>query len=1807
MMDGSCGEEREREQDDKGESRQEQRAGQEARGWSDKEWEEWNVWHSGWNSWRWNRDGWNSWHGSGDSQGGEVQQVAGDGPGYHRASNAAWERSASWGDGWWQQSKGDYADPPPWGGWPNYRLWKRAVQRWNANTDVAMWRRAEKLLKSFDWELQSKLDHLDEGVLSGPAYLDSVLRVLDVLAGEKETSDKRRHVRAALYEGHRQSGEGLAQYALRREAQVSNAEKYLRIPDDLKGFMMEEQSGLSKQGLQNLRTLTGGSSDYSSVQRALRLLNTEEESMVKSGAKTQSFYNWPERGDSEDSSGDEIVDQNLLTIQEKDMDEDEALVFLSRSWLENRQLKAARKKDRRHFDEKDEGAPRPAGRKRLSIDELKKVTRCANCGEKGHWREECTRPYRAKSGEARSSSSGKTKTQASAFSYFGQPPSSSGTSLFIFAETFLENFLQVPAGHTVIDPGASQDLIGYEAFQKLTKRLEEQGLRPVVLSEKPPPASGIGGKAEPMFNALSPIFLGGRPGVIKLTVLRENIPHLLSIGLLEFVRAVIDTGTNKISFGAFDSSSPMLRLESGHRLLDVASCGKCEFHIPDEVVREYGLSVGDFQCSPDSEPCQAYMGGSTGPGEGLVSSHVFREHFEGILDGGLGVREDHLGSLCLIEKCQGCLRACPNLPHKDSHKFRSTWVLDGKQLFCLESCVVWEAFARTTASFSRDSGLGGQVQITLFSELSSHAFYSVFPKVLEVSLRFTSESWHVSSGASACDARLKPSCSSPKSHVHAATARDGAEVGANGPEAADGVVPGGQRLVEAQPIGSAGLSECGRGLPASPRLGGAGRQPVWDMGSLCPLQEEAVVRGILSNQPTAEVKAVQRISRDLCSSSEGPGKHEERQRQAGPRSDQPAAPRESPGAAGGLYGPRDHGGDRLGAEPRAAGSAGAAAHAPDGDGECRAAAAAAAVSHSSSTAPRESSALPDVTPRGGPGHAESQPDWLGARAVMSLASWAGLHEVSLPDELTKESSWLVAELANPVVHSRGILSFDSCITFYVDHCSHGQVSLVFWCDPQLCASLVLSDASDDHEFQVPRRVKRLISSTVESLQEASPEHFAHNPVSLAREAGQMSFRTTQEQEPASEEDARTSDPVKPSEEAEAQRGEDARTSRAIDDRHDEAVGSDSPEGRQKVSLEQGLTASFPGAVFHTSPWRLSARHGRADQQSHKIPSYPAFPVVESSDDEHSEEALDHEQQVEPQAPQELSSEDRERVRRVHVNMGHLPKDKMLALLKAAGARPEVMRYVKDTFQCGHCMKRQHPVPRRKAAIPRTFSFNRVVGVDIFYVAWCGETLAFLNVVCHGTNLQQVCRIIGYKGGTPFSMEVWKAFNELWIRPFGLPESIITDGGLEFRHDFERAMEQAGVLQITTDAQSPWQNGRAERHGGWVKEKLESELQSGQALPQTKEEFDLLVTSLVSHKNRWFHRGGYSPYQLTFGCNPRIPMELLSDDGLTVPGMCEVLADSFEQDTAAAAFNRAHLIRQRARELCVQNTAKDRYKLASQQRPHVQQDWFPGQWVFVWRRFPGTGAGHVVRSRWTGPGLVALQQGHTVWVSMRSRLLKCNSDQLRQANHKEAVGAELQRSGEIRDLLLQSKAHRAGAVDVSKEGTPPQEAWDTGVPLEPAIAIDHSQGQALDAIPEEEAMPGRMPGMPLLRDLRPLSPVEGSEPGTSLREDQQPLQASRQLSSQTVEEPLGEPQPAATASETTSTAHESGKRKQMIPAPKTPAGHRVRRQVEDFEERIIARELRRIEREERAASRTPQRQRSTVHGRYSHTHGLAPQC
>ena len=50
----------------------------------------------------------------------------------------------------------------------------------------------------------------------------------------------------------------------------------------------------------------------------------------------------------------------------------------------------------------------------------------------------------------------------------------------------------------------------------------------------------------------------------------------------------------------------------------------------------------------------------------------------------------------------------------------------------------------------------------------------------------------------------------------------------------------------------------------------------------------------------------------------------------------------------------------------------------------------------------------------------------------------------------------------------------------------------------------------------------------------------------------------------------------------------------------------------------------------------------------------------------------------------LSEEQKKKINLIYVNMGHISNAQMLSLLKAAGAKPEVLQFVQRKFSCEQC-------------------------------------------------------------------------------------------------------------------------------------------------------------------------------------------------------------------------------------------------------------------------------------------------------------------------------------------------------------------------------------------------------------------------------------------------------------------------------------------------------------------------------------------
>ena len=176
-----------------------------------------------------------------------------------------------------------------------------------------------------------------------------------------------------------------------------------------------------------------------------RRWNVEEEPLTKAKGSflagvTQDKED-PEAG--EDDSGDDgeaspgdAAEVEAFLAEVTDVEESVALEMLAafekdgsgrgnqrRTWRQNKDRKLAARKDRRVFSK-----PRVS----MSDLNLKERTRCANCGERGHWQAECRKPYRSKEernrAEARNDDKGK---RAVSFVYLGFPAGQAEGNTFV--------------------------------------------------------------------------------------------------------------------------------------------------------------------------------------------------------------------------------------------------------------------------------------------------------------------------------------------------------------------------------------------------------------------------------------------------------------------------------------------------------------------------------------------------------------------------------------------------------------------------------------------------------------------------------------------------------------------------------------------------------------------------------------------------------------------------------------------------------------------------------------------------------------------------------------------------------------------------------------------------------------------------------------------------------------------------------------------------------------------------------------------------------------------------------------------------------------------------------------------------------------------------------------------------------------------------------------------------------------------------------------------------------------------------------
>eukprot|EP00959_Pyramimonas_sp_CCMP1952_P415233 8700519-Pyramimonas_sp.AAC.1 len=74
-------------------------------------------------------------------------------------------------------------------------------------------------------------------------------------------------------------------------------------------------------------------------------------------------------------------------------------------------------------------------------------------------------------------------------------------------------------------------------------------------------------------------------GVVETTVLNEDVPHILSVNLLNFLGCVLDLPRNLLISQYLSQDIPVTKLGSGHRMADIVRETRGSHEAPESALQ----------------------------------------------------------------------------------------------------------------------------------------------------------------------------------------------------------------------------------------------------------------------------------------------------------------------------------------------------------------------------------------------------------------------------------------------------------------------------------------------------------------------------------------------------------------------------------------------------------------------------------------------------------------------------------------------------------------------------------------------------------------------------------------------------------------------------------------------------------------------------------------------------------------------------------------------------------------------------------------------------------------------------------------------------------------------------------------------------------------------------------------------------------------------------------------------------------------------------------------------------------------------
>ena len=388
---------------------------------------------------------------------------------------------------------------------------------------------------------------------------------------------------------------------------------------------------------------------------------------------------------------------------------------------------------------------------------------------------------------------------------------------------------------------------------------------------------------------------------------------------------------------------------------------------------------------------------------------------------------------------------------------------------------------------------------------------------------------------------------------------------------------------------------------------------------------------------------------------------------------------------------------------------------------------------------------------------------------------------------------------------------------------------------------------------------------------------------------------------------------------------------------------------------------------------------------------------------------------------------RQLVKRAHDGLGHPHRERFLRILKAAKATEEVLQEARN-LKCSVCEKFASVRPPRKAAPPREFGINEVIGMDTVWLPTVGQKKkrVALNIIDYSSHFQMM---IPLRGRSPEA--VWTAYRQ-WVKFFGPPRQIWADQGSEFKGSFKIRTAQEGTRMDPSSLEAPTQRGLAERHGKTFKVMLEKTM--ADYFCESYSDWLELIDVTIMVKNRLASRGGSSPIQRVLGYLPRLPGGLLSE------GQDDAEAGR-QPRLGDAGITRAMDMRKAAAKAFFEVDCDQalRNVLAGGPRPH--QDYMVGQMVYFYR-LGHSKKGDRPHQRWHGPArIIMTDYPGTIWLSYQGGLVKAAPERIRPGSEEENLTISGWLDGLTQAKEAFEKEPTRGYIDLSNEPLPDLEEND----------------------------------------------------------------------------------------------------------------------------------------------------------------------